>query len=332
MQSISSPEFSIDFPYAYGQPDANASFRVEPEDFQVDETLGFEPLGEGEHVYLHVWKRGENTAWVAEKIAELAQVKVMDVGYCGRKDRHAVTTQWFSVYLPKQELEPDWASLNSETIKILAISRHQHKLRRGDHETNRFIIRLRDFIVTDKSVFEQKIAQVLAQGVPNYFGEQRFGRNANNLPEAHAILVDGKRIRDKQKRGLMLSAARSYLFNQVLAARVLANNWQELLNGEPEVFPSAPLWGRGRSAATDDALVVEVAAMDAWAEWRDGLEHVGLSQERRALVLKPDAASWRWLENDLELSFSLGSGEFATTILRELTVLHSAIKTEAVSV
>ena len=172
----------------------------------------------------------------------------------------------------------------------------------------------------------------MAQGVPNYFGEQRFGRNANNLPEAHAILVEGKRIRDKQKRGLMLSAARSYLFNQVLAARVLANNWQELLDGEPEVFPSAPLWGRGRSAATDEALAVEATAMDAWAEWRDGLEHVGLSQERRALVLKPDAASWRWLDNDLELSFSLGSGEFATTILRELTVLHSAIKTETASV
>lgn len=332
MQPISSPEFSIDFPYAYGQPDASASFRVEPEDFQVDEALGFAPLGEGEHVYLHIWKRGENTAWVAEKIAELAQVKVMDVGYCGRKDRHAVTTQWFSIYLPKQELEPDWAALNSETIKILSISRHQHKLRRGDHESNRFIIRLRDFVVADKAAFEQKVTQVLAQGVPNYYGEQRFGRNANNLSEAHAILVEGKRIRDKQKRGLMLSAARSYLFNQVLAARVLANNWQELLNGEPEAFPSAPLWGRGRSAATDEALAVEVAAMNTWAQWRDGLEHVGLSQERRALVLKPDATSWRWLDNDLELSFSLGSGEFATTILRELTVLHSAIKTEAVSV
>lgn len=332
MQSISPLAFSLDFPYAYGQPDASAHFRVEPEDFQVDETLGFEPVGEGEHIYLHVWKRGENTAWVAEKIAELAQVKVMDVGYCGRKDRHAVTTQWFSVYLPKQELEPNWAALNGETVKVLSMSRHQHKLRRGDHQTNCFIIRLRDLVVADKTVFEQKIIQVLAQGVPNYFGEQRFGRNANNLSEAHAMLVEGKRIRDKQKRGLMLSAARSYLFNHVLAARVLANNWQKKLNGEPEEFPSAPLWGRGRSAATDEALAVETAAMDAWAQWRDGLEHVGLSQERRALVLKPDATSWRWLENDLVLSFSLGSGEFATTILRELTVLHSAIKTEAVCV
>lgn len=326
------PIFSLDFPFAYGQPNATAAFRVEPEDFQVDENLGFAPVGEGEHVYLHVWKRGENTAWVAERIAELAQVKVMDVGYCGRKDRHAVTTQWFSIYLPKQEFEPDWSALNSESIKIVSISRHQHKLRRGDHATNRFIIRLRDFVVADKATFEQRATQVLSQGVPNYYGEQRFGRNANNLPEAHAILVEGKRIRDKQKRGLMLSAARSYLFNQVLAARVLANNWQQLINGEPESFPSAPLWGRGRSAATDEALALEVAAMDAWAEWRDGLEHVGLLQERRALVLKPDAATWQWIDADFEISFTLGSGEFATTILRELAVLQSAIKTESVSV
>jgi len=323
--------FSLDFPYAYGMPDATADFRVEPEDFQVDENLGFSPLGEGEHVYLHIWKRGENTAWVAEKIAGLAQVAVMDVGYCGRKDRHAVTTQWFSVYLPKKEHELSWAALNSESIKVLSVSRHQHKLRRGDHETNRFIIRLHNVNVRDKTAFEQKLTRILMQGAPNYYGEQRFGRHANNLPEAHAILVEGKRIRDKQKRSLMLSAARSYLFNQVLAARVLAQNWILLLEGEPELFPSAPLWGRGRSPASGAVLALEAETMAAWQDWCNGLEHAGLSQERRALILKPDAASWRWIDKTLELSFTLGSGEFATTILRELAILQSAIKTENAS-
>ncbi len=323
-----SPTFSLDFPYAYGRPDATADFRVEPEDFQVYEHLGFEPCGEGEHVYLQVSKRGENTAWVAEKIAALAQVLVMDVGYCGRKDRHAVTTQWFSVYLPKVDIEPHWLALSSDSIQILQVSRHQHKLRRGDHESNQFVIRLRNLILTNKSTFEKKIDQILAQGVPNYFGEQRFGRNANNLPEAHALLVEGKRTRDKQKRGLFLSAARSYLFNQVLAARVLAGNWQVLLDGEPDTLPSAPLWGRGRSAATGVAAELEKSVIAHWAGWCDGLEHAGLQQERRALMLKPDSASWCWLEQDIELSFALGSGEFATTILRELAVLNSAIKTE----
>jgi tRNA pseudouridine13 synthase len=326
------PTFSLDFPYAYGQPNAVASFRVEPEDFQVEENLGFEPAGEGEHVYLHVWKRGENTAWVAEKIADLAKVAVMDIGYCGRKDRHAVTTQWFSVYLPKKELEPEWKLLNTDSIKILSSKRHQHKLRRGDHQTNRFKIRLRNFTVEDKVAFERKVETVLSGGVPNYYGEQRFGHSGNNLLEAHAILVEGKRVRDKQKRGLMISAARSYLFNQVLAARVLADNWKKILPGEPETFPSAPLWGRGRSTATAETLTVETAAMENWLAWRDGLEHAGLSQERRALVLKPAATGWNWIEQDLEINFTLGSGEFATTILRELAVLHSALKTEMAAV
>jgi tRNA pseudouridine13 synthase len=301
---------------------------VEPEDFQVDENLGFSPLGEGEHVYLHIWKRGENTAWVAEKIAELAQVQVMDVGYCGRKDRHAVTTQWFSIYLPKKEMEPDWSMLNSDSIKILSQSRHSHKLRRGDHETNSFIIRLRNPNAVNKLSFEQRMSKVLEQGVPNYYGEQRFGRGGNNLAEAHAILVEGKRIRDKQKRGLMLSAARSYLFNQVLSARVSANNWQQLIEGEPEVYPTAPLWGRGRSSSNNECLQLEMQTLEAWSEWRNGLEHSGLSQERRALILKPAFASWRWIDQDIAVSFTLGSGEFATTILRELTILQSPVKTE----
>ncbi|RYY73423.1 MAG: tRNA pseudouridine(13) synthase TruD [Gammaproteobacteria bacterium] len=326
------PVFSLDFPYAYGHPTATASFRVKPEDFQVDENLGFEPTGEGEHAYLHVWKRGENTAWVAERIAELAKVAVMDVGYCGRKDRHAVTTQWFSIYLPKKEFEPDWDLLNSDSIKVLSKNRHQHKLRRGDHQSNQFKICLRDFVVENKPAFEEKIEDILRIGVPNYYGEQRFGRGGNNLVEAHAILVESKKVRDKQKRGLMLSAARSYLFNQVVAARVLDNTWKEILSGEPEAFPSAPLWGRGRSTATLYTLAVETKVMENWASWTNGLEHAGLSQERRALALKPEAASWRWLEQDLEVNFTLGSGEFATTILRELAVLHSALKTETVSV
>jgi len=136
--------------------------------------------------------------------------------------------------------------------------------------------------------------------------------------------VKAVRIRDKQKRGLILSAARSYLFNQVLAARVQEGTWQHAIAGEPEPFPTAPLWGRGRSLAAEDALVLESGVLAAWADWCDGLEHAGLSQERRPLVLKPELAEWRWLDRDLELSFSLGSGEFATTILRELAILQAA--------
>lgn len=315
-------EFSLEFPRAYGALTATAIFRAQPDDFQVDEDLGYLPSGVGEHVFLHICKRGENTAWVAEKIAELANVNVMDVGYCGRKDRHAVTAQWFSVYLPKAS-EPDWSLLNTQSIHLLSASRHQHKLRRGEHRQNHFVIRLRDVQTDDRDLLQQKIDTILAQGVPNYFGEQRFGRGGNNLHEAEAILVGGKRYRDKQKRGLMLSAARSYLFNQVLAARVLANNWFKPLEGDINSTPSGPLWGRGRPLVSGALLEVEQVALTEWAKWCDGLEHAGLSQERRALQLIPGNARSSWVENDLILHFSLDAGEFATAILQEIALLQN---------
>jgi len=316
-------ELSREVPRAYGALTATATFRAQPEDFQVDEELGYVPSGAGEHVFLHICKRGENTAWVAGKIAELANVSVTDIGYCGRKDRHAVTAQWFSVYLPKAT-EPDWILLNTESIQLLSASRHQHKLRRGEHQKNNFVIRLRNVQPDDRNLLHKKIETIFAQGVPNYFGEQRFGSGGNNLHEAEAILVGGKRYRDKQKRGLMLSAARSYLFNQVLAARVLANNWAILLEGEINSHASGPLWGRGRPLVSSGLLALEQDALASWAAWCDGLEHAGLSQERRALQLIPSNSGCAWQDDDLVVHFSLDAGEFATAILREIAVLENA--------
>lgn len=315
-------EFSLDFPRAYGALTASAIFRAQPEDFQVDEDLGYVPSGSGEHVFLHICKRGENTAWVAGKIAELANVNVTDIGYCGRKDRHAVTAQWFSVYLPKAP-EPDWTLINTESIQLLSVSRHQHKLRRGEHKQNNFVLRLRNVQTENRNSLQEKIESVFAQGVPNYFGEQRFGLGGNNLREAEAILVGGKRYRDKQKRGLMLSAARSYLFNQTLAMRVLANNWTNQLDGEINLQPSGPLWGRGRPLVSGVLLELEQSALAEWASWCDGLEHAGLSQERRALQLIPRNAEYVWEGDDLILRFSLDAGEFATAILHEIAVLEN---------
>jgi tRNA pseudouridine13 synthase len=315
-------EFSLEFPRAHGELTATAVFRAQPEDFQVDEELGYVPSGSGEHVFLHICKRGENTAWVAGKIAELANVSVMDVGYCGRKDRHAVTAQWFSVYLPKAT-EPDWALLNTSSIQLLSATRHQTKLRRGEHQQNNFVIRLRDVQTNDRSHLQQKIEAVFVQGVPNYFGEQRFGLEGNNLREAESILVGGKRYRDKQKRGLMLSAARSYLFNQVLAARVRQYNWAQRLDGEVNDLPSGPLWGRGRPLVSGSLLELEEQALAPWSAWCDGLEHAGLLQERRSLQLIPRDSSWCWMGGDVQLRFSLDSGEFATAVLQELFLLQN---------
>jgi tRNA pseudouridine13 synthase len=318
-------QYSLDWAYAQGKPQLTADFRTVPEDFQVTENLGVEPSGAGEHVLLHVQKRGDNTVWLAKRIARIAGVKPSDVGYCGLKDRHAVARQWFSVYMPKGD-EPDWSELNSETVTLLDVTRHVKKLRRGAHKSNHFVISLRN-IEGDIDDLIQRLENVKRQGVPNYFGEQRFGHDANNLNEAHKLLVDGVKINNRQMRGLYLSAARSYIFNEVLSRRVSDNSWLTLMKGDvvdsnEDNAPTGPLWGRGRLTSAGDCLVLEELVLEPLREWCHGLEHVGLSQERRALLLTMNNFSYQFKQESLELSFDLPPGCFATAVLRELCQLN----------
>lgn len=321
-------EFLVDVPRAYDGPLGKADFRTEDEDFVVDEDLGFEPEGEGEHQYVQLVKRGENTQWVAKHLARFAGVKEMDVGYCGLKDRRAVTSQWFSIYMPKRELL-DWSELNGSgqlNVHVLRFAQGHKKLRRGQHQSNRFIIRLRNFAVADAAQLEVLLQHIAEQGVPNYFGEQRFGRDANNLVGASRWLDGGERIQKCGPKHMIMSAARSYLFNLVLAERIRQQCWQHGITGDvldAQGLPTAPLWGRGRSATTEQALATEVATLAPLAAWTDGLEHCGLQQERRSMVLQPQNLSWQYAaqEAQLTLEFGLPPGQYATSVLREIADL-----------
>lgn len=325
--------FDLNFPRALGHPENTVTLRKTPEDFIVDEIVDWEPSGEGEHFLLHIRKKGANTGWVAEQFANLAGIRVMDVGFCGLKDRHAVTTQWFSLYLPKQE--PDWQSWDIEGVDILRVARHKQKLRRGSHSANSFKLRLRE-LDGDVSDLENRLETIKAQGVPNYFGEQRFGRNGNNLSQALTLFrQEGKRRKNK-KIGMYLSSARSWLFNQVLAERVKKNTWKVCLEGDVPGVSSdgsaqkqnqatGPLWGRGRSLVSGETEALETTVLSNWLEWCDGLEHSGLSQERKALQLTLNNFSWTLIDNGgeesvLELSFELPVGAFATSVVREIAL------------
>lgn len=318
-----SRDYSLEFPRAHGEPLGRAKFRVQPEDFYVDEDLGFTCDGAGEHVYLHIEKRGDNTEWLARSIARLAGVETRDVGYCGLKDRHAVTRQWFSVYFPKGD-EPDWQALNSGSVTLLAVERHRQKLRRGQHKSNRFVIVLRE-VQADRDVLEGRLHTIARQGVPNYFGEQRFGIEGGNLEAANRMLVEGIKVKNRHKRSLYLSSARSYLFNQVVAARIAQACWRTPLPGDVLVddAPTGPLWGRGRALTGDEALALEEQALAPWAQWLEPLEFTGLKQDRRSLVSAPQGLSWEWMGDDLQLAFALGVGAYATAVLRELLELQN---------
>ncbi|MCP3882514.1 MAG: tRNA pseudouridine(13) synthase TruD [Sulfitobacter sp.] len=217
-------------PYAFGGPVGRGVIRSSTEDFKVDEILGFEPDGDGEHVLLHLRKRQTNTIWLAGQIAKLAKVPKRDVSYAGLKDRHAVTSQWFSVRLASQP-EPDWRGLESSQIELLRAERHRRKLRIGALRGNRFQLLIRE-LNADTTSLQQRLQQIKTAGMPNYFGEQRFGHDYGNLVQANALFERRLGKIERKLRGLLISTARSQLFNEVLAARIERESWNRPLGGD----------------------------------------------------------------------------------------------------
>ena len=326
---------------AFGEAVLQARFRVAPEDFFVEELPSFAPSGEGEHLLLTIEKRGLNTAFVAKRLAQWAGIAEMGVGYAGLKDRHAVTRQRFSVHLPKK-VSPDVASLDGDDLKVLEQHWHQRKLPRGALAGNRFVLVLRE-LVGERPAIEDRLRAILASGVPNYFGEQRFGREAANIEAARRMFA-GERVK-REQRSILLSAARSALFNAVLAARVARGDWSSgavgdvwMLDGTHSVFgptdldetlrervraqdvhPTGPMWGLGELRSSGDVRALEQETTNAFADLRVGLEAAGLKQERRALRMRVPGLEWRWLGDDaLQLSFELAPGSYATEVLAEL--------------
>ncbi|MCS5587424.1 MAG: tRNA pseudouridine(13) synthase TruD [Porticoccaceae bacterium] len=295
----------------HGEPLGRAMFRYCPEDFSVDEIIDFQPSNEGEHLLLHIQKRDQNTQWVAGLLAELAGIERRAVGFCGLKDRFAVTTQWFSLHLPGREITQQ--QLQHEDFQILSSHRHHQKLRRGMHAGNRFNIVLRDFNV-DTRVLYERLERIRCCGVPNYFAEQRFGRQGNNLNRAAELIAEGRLKGNKYGTGMYLSAARSWLFN------LLLDSYLGL--GSARFGETGALWGRGRSASTAELGKMETEVLANWEKWCDALEHAGLKQERRLFLLQPENFTYQCIDkNTFELSFDLLAGCYATAVLREIAKL-----------
>ncbi len=333
-------------PRAHGAPLPPAQIRAVPEDFHVEEQLSFEPSGTGPHWLLRVEKRTANTRWVAAEIARLAGVPSGDVGYAGLKDRHAVAVQWFSV--PGQATAAEfWLNVRTPEFKVLEAHANLRKLRRGALSGNRFRIRLRH-VNWSREQLESKLQTLRAHGAPNYFGPQRFGRDGYNLDRAATWMQSGVAPRGRAERGFALSAARSLVFNAVLARRVEAGDWSQLAPGDLanlegsgshfsvsavddelrrrlnvfDIHPSGPLWGSGLPASQGQALQHELAVSHEFAAVTDLLASQGLSQERRALRCAIRALSAEHDAGTLTLSFSLGRGQFATAVLREICELE----------
>jgi tRNA pseudouridine13 synthase len=324
-------------PRAHGEPLGQGALRSSPEDFIVEEILGFEPAGQGPHVLLKVEKRDANTTWVAAELARACGCRPRDVGFAGLKDRHAVAVQWLSV--PQSRLTPkDWLTVAGQGFRVLEASAHNRKLPRGALAGNRFIIRIRGSGM-DLRALERRLQTLSRHGVPNYFGPQRFGRDGGNLK----ALGDARPLKGMQ-RGFVLSAARSLVFNAVLAGRVRAGSWNQLaagdianLDGRGSIFPvdaldetlrercerldihpTGPLWGRGAPAAGGAVQALETQTALSFPQACARVEGAGMEQERRALRLAVRDLSCTHEPDAVRLSFRLSRGSFATTVLREI--------------
>ena len=306
-------EGALDPPRAHGGPLCAGKLRTEPEDFVVEELLGFTPAGAGQHVLLKVRKRGANTQWIAGELARACGCSPRDVGYAGLKDRRAVTTQWFTV--PQSRLSPgDWVGIRTGEYQVLEAHRHSRKLPRGALAGNRFVIRVRGTAIDDAAV-AARLAAIEARGVPNHFGPQRFGRGASNLKrlseDAHSL--------EPAERGFMLSAARSLIFNAVLAERVRDGSWERLEAGDLanldgrashfqvaaadetlaercsrlDIHPTGPLWGRGSPATGGRVLQLEQRVAAGLTRACELVARAGMEQERRSLRLAVRDLHWR---------------------------------------
>ena len=336
-----------DWPYFLGAPQAEGLIRSCPEDFIVEEIPRVHPEGEGNHLWLWVEKCSANTDWVARELAKIAACPQRDIGYAGLKDRHAITRQWFSVPATESGCK-NFENTQIEGVQILECSRHGRKLKRGTLNGNRFQLKIRNF-KGDADQILQRMEQIRANGVPNYFGPQRFGYHGQNVEKGFSLLKKGVRLQ-RNKRSIYLSAIRSFLFNQVLAERVREGLWNTvidgdlaMLNGTQSVFPcenagadiedrckrldihpTGPMPGEKGTQPIAGAAEIERNILQQWPQLLEVLISQRVQASRRALRLYPTEFKWHFEGGFLELSFMLPPGTYATTVLREILIFSEA--------
>ncbi len=365
--------FSLKLPIwnkAWSEIEWKANFKTSIEDFRVEEVLSF-PLAEAtltnsgeEHLYLCIEKKSLTTLQVVSILSDYFEVNPSNIGYAGLKDKNAITYQWLSIYLPGKVRSIDIEMLigsqlitnpapkeinqvsnrkTREHCKILRAVWHKAKLRRGAISRNHFKIICRGKQQIPETM-EQRLQLISKKGFPNYFGEQRFGWKGSNL-QSISDWFGGKKLADKKLQGLLLSAARSFLFNLILQIRVTQENWDKPLQGDcfilqgstkffkqqfidetilnrcdsGDIHPSGVLWGIGGGELTEHAKVIENKVLNGFEEWCQALEERGLESAQRPLRCIPQQFSWKQLNNtDLLLEFALPAGCYATSLLREL--------------
>lgn len=330
--------------YLLGTPQQAGRLKAEFADFIVREELGYPLAAEGEFVAVKVRKTNANTLFVGEQLAKFVGISAKNMSYAGLKDRHAVTEQWFCLHLAGKET-PDFSTFECEGVEILEVTRHNRKIRTGALEGNYFELLLRDVVETDE--LKQRLSQLQAVGFPNYFTEQRFGRDGHNLTQAQRWASGEISVKDRKKRSFYLSAARSEVFNLVVSQRIADQQMQTVLLGdylqlagsnsffevkaedlaqsqqrldENDVLLTAPLIGENSLEQNGNEREKAIVAQH---ENLIGLmKKERMNAARRAMLCKPQDLRWQFEPEGLRLKFFLNSGSYATGLVRELIILN----------
>ena len=320
-------------------PKQTALLKAECADFVVKEQLGYDMSGDGEFVAVKVRKTDCNTLFVGEQLAKFAGISARNMSYAGLKDRKAVTEQWFSLQMPGQPT-PDFSQFSLEGVEILEVTRHQRKIRIGSLQGNHFEILLRNAEETDE--LKVRLDFLAKNGFPNYFTEQRFGRDGNNLTQALRWANGEIKVKDRNKRSFYLSAARSEIFNLIVSKRMELDLAQQILVGDvlqlngshswfvvdesedlaqlqqrlaqQDVLLTAPLIGEEEKSAVDfehEIFAQHQALFDLMRQER-------MKAARRAILMQPQHFQWQFEPNGLRLQFALPAGSYATALIREL--------------
>ncbi|MFT7221689.1 MAG: tRNA pseudouridine13 synthase [Candidatus Azotimanducaceae bacterium] len=311
------PDFERGFRTFQSPPTVVGQIKTNPEDFYVAEKLAFEPVGEGEHIYLYLEKSNTNTGWLAHQLAQYLDTEDQNIGFAGRKDRHAVTRQWFSCYYPGKTAS--WDDFAEEGVSLLSETRHRSKLRRGEIAYNEF--RLRIPFVGDAAEVNERLEVLNQSGFPNYFGLQRFGNEGQNLTKADRLLRPAGRAKERFKaRGMLISAARSWLFNLYLSDQ-MSLQLSDQSSNQSWADGVGPLIGKSRDPQPGEASLGEVEQA-----WVAGLRKLGAKAATRPLWAKADELAWEFGAGEVQLAFKLPTGSYATSLLREIFIVEDKAK------
>lgn len=329
--------------FLLGKPQQAGRLKAEFADFIVKEELGYSLAGEGEFVAVKVRKTNANTLFVGEKLAEFAGISAKNMSYAGLKDRHAITEQWFCLHLAGKAT-PDFSQFQLDDVEILEITRHNRKIRVGSLDGNHFELLLRDVVESDELTL--RLDRLQAVGFPNYFTEQRFGRDGYNLTQAQRWAEGEIQVNDRKKRSFYLSAARSEIFNLIVSDRIAAGLVDQVLEHDIVQLAGSNSWFVAQANELEElnkrldsgdilltAALIGENSLEQTASERERaivaeqtlllnlMKKARMNAARRAMLCKPENLRWQFEPEGLRLQFFLPAGSYATGLVRELMTI-----------